>query len=499
MKGKSEEVGRRRVDEVDLRGAEPRAAARPPARRARRGARAAARGVRTRGGGAELPALHRARTAGHRQVAARRGARHTTHGPRDNGGRPLPSLRRGDHVLAAHGGRSLARGRRRSWRRRARRARACRARGERSRAGAARLRARGAQAASRSSSASRTCTGRSPPSSTSSSTWLARAAVRRSSSSSRPVPSWSSSGQLDRAAHQCGRACTRAALRGEDRGSAGQPRRRVCARFRAAESNLGRRRGEPALRRADGRHGRAERLGRAADPRLSAGPPGRAPRPADRQERETVERAAVIGRDFPVSALVGLADDEQRASLTGTLALARPQGPDPPGTAGRSRRGQVQLPARSPARRGVRRHAEGTARRASRAAGRQLRGHRGRRPDRLPPRARVLRAGRDRAGRSIRRRARAASRAAARRSGEAGGGSRGHPRGPEPARTRCPPSHGRARRRASGQAAARNWQPDAERRAVRRGRRGARRGRGARRERGRAAPLAPHPGRARLP
>ena len=38
-----------------------------------------------------------------------------------------------------------------------------------------------------------------------------------------------------------------------------------------------------------------------------------------REERDTVERAAVIGRDFPVSALVGLAPQEQRASVTGTL------------------------------------------------------------------------------------------------------------------------------------------------------------------------------------
>jgi class 3 adenylate cyclase/tetratricopeptide (TPR) repeat protein len=38
-----------------------------------------------------------------------------------------------------------------------------------------------------------------------------------------------------------------------------------------------------------------------------------------REERDTVERAAVIGRDFPLSALLGLAADEQRPSLTGTL------------------------------------------------------------------------------------------------------------------------------------------------------------------------------------
>ena len=50
-----------------------------------------------------------------------------------------------------------------------------------------------------------------------------------------------------------------------------------------------------------------------------------------RDERDTVERAAVIGRDFPISALLGLAVEEQRASLTGTLlslvrkGLVRPE------------------------------------------------------------------------------------------------------------------------------------------------------------------------------
>jgi class 3 adenylate cyclase/tetratricopeptide (TPR) repeat protein len=38
-----------------------------------------------------------------------------------------------------------------------------------------------------------------------------------------------------------------------------------------------------------------------------------------REERDAIERAAVVGRDFPVSALASLADTEERASLTGTL------------------------------------------------------------------------------------------------------------------------------------------------------------------------------------
>jgi class 3 adenylate cyclase/tetratricopeptide (TPR) repeat protein len=38
-----------------------------------------------------------------------------------------------------------------------------------------------------------------------------------------------------------------------------------------------------------------------------------------REERDALERAAVVGRDFPVSALLSLADREERGALTGTL------------------------------------------------------------------------------------------------------------------------------------------------------------------------------------
>ena len=54
-----------------------------------------------RRGGAELPALHGPRAARHRQVAPRRRARSAARRARDGSGRPVPALRRGDHVLAA--------------------------------------------------------------------------------------------------------------------------------------------------------------------------------------------------------------------------------------------------------------------------------------------------------------------------------------------------------------------------------------------------------------
>ena len=78
-----------------------RPAARRTARRAARRARAAARGVRPRRLRATLPARHRARAAGDRQVAAcpRAGVDAGRRGERPF--RSLPPLRRGHHLLAA--------------------------------------------------------------------------------------------------------------------------------------------------------------------------------------------------------------------------------------------------------------------------------------------------------------------------------------------------------------------------------------------------------------
>ena len=63
VKGKSEEIGRRRVDEVDLR-RRPSSADSTCRSSAATRSSACSAGVRARGRGTELPALHRARTAG---------------------------------------------------------------------------------------------------------------------------------------------------------------------------------------------------------------------------------------------------------------------------------------------------------------------------------------------------------------------------------------------------------------------------------------------------
>ena len=98
------------------RGAQRRRAARTPPgdapRRARARAPAALARLRGRRRRQHVPALHAARPGWHRQVAARRGLPRARRRLGRRAARPLPLIRRGDHVLAAR--RDPDRGRRRT-------------------------------------------------------------------------------------------------------------------------------------------------------------------------------------------------------------------------------------------------------------------------------------------------------------------------------------------------------------------------------------------------
>jgi class 3 adenylate cyclase len=69
--------------------------------RSRAGAAAAPAGVRPGGRGSSLSPLHRAGAGRRGEVTARPGSARLAGGRRDRGCRPLPALRRGDHLLAA--------------------------------------------------------------------------------------------------------------------------------------------------------------------------------------------------------------------------------------------------------------------------------------------------------------------------------------------------------------------------------------------------------------
>ena len=104
LKGKAEPVPAYRLA-ARARGAG--AAARGAVRRARARARDHARGVGARAGRAALRAGDGCRRRRRRQVAARRGGSGLDRG--DSRARPLPALRRGDHVLAGGRGAEAAR------------------------------------------------------------------------------------------------------------------------------------------------------------------------------------------------------------------------------------------------------------------------------------------------------------------------------------------------------------------------------------------------------
>ena len=104
-------------------------------------------------------------------------------------------------------------------------------------------------------------------------------------------------------------------------------------------AHRGCRRGKPALRGADQRDGNRRRREAHLPPSIQALLAERLDR-LSADEREVIERASVVGRDFPVAAVAGLFPAEQRPLLAPQLfALAR-KGfirPDPSPSAGEDR------------------------------------------------------------------------------------------------------------------------------------------------------------------
>ncbi len=203
---------------------------------------------------------------------------------------------------------------------------------------------RRSRATSRSSSCSRTSTGPSRRSSTSSSTSAAGAATRRFSSSASRGPSCSRSGRGGKA-RSCGSNRSRPTKPTE---LLARTRRRPALSRRSCGSAWPRRR--RAIRSTPSSSSRCSR-NRTGTLELSELPPtiqallsARLDR-LEPAERDVLERAAVIGKDFWPGAVAALGDGDQPLGAT-LLELVRRELVEP-ATSTRSRRGRLQLPPRA--------------------------------------------------------------------------------------------------------------------------------------------------------
>ena len=170
------------------------------------------------------------------------------------------------------------------------------------------------------------------------------------------------------------------------------------------------------------------------------------------EERDVIERASIVGRDFPVRAVAALFSAGDRGLVTPQLFALVRKGLMRPEPTPSSRPGPVQLPARARTGGGIRRDVQRASRGAPRALRRLARGTRAgtgaRGAGRIPPRAGLLPPARGRR----RRRTHAPHRAAGERTPRFGGLTRARPQRrpcraePPPAGDRTPPGRRGGRR-----------------------------------------------------